>query len=344
MITFSEIKQSSIARVAGVCVDSPEFAQMVNDATRKLMRRGDWVGTVTPVWLCVRRGCLVMPRYVQSIRKFNLCERRLTVGNLWYQFLQHNDWHTGFWGGRWQYGHTHPGAVAAQGQTPTYSDIVADGRTVRAYITTLADIGKSMTIFGIDNGNQPLRTDNGDGTWSDGWTIALSHPFETFTAPNANPTNYVRRIDRVVKDVTQGQVFLYAYDAVNDVLEDLAVYDPGETSPTYSKYHLSMVGSCHGSIGTSCCATVHSVVALVKLRFVPVAFDTDLCLIENIDSLKDMVQSIKLREAGDIQGSTAFELAAVRESNRELEDNYPDDTFSVRNNIFGGHSYRNQAF
>lgn len=348
MISFKEVKDSTIKRVAGVCVDSAEFADLVNEATRKLMRRGDWVGTVTPIQICAKAGCLVLPRIVQSIRKLSLCNQPLPVGNLWYRFINARECGSSQFGTGWSHAGYGLGALHSNGQSCCYNDIMGDGRLIRAYPTVLADIGKTLTIFGVDNYNQPLRTDNGDGTWSDGWVISLNTPYGS---PDASaspaPLPYVRRIDRVVKEKTQGQVRLFAYDPANDVLEDLAVYDPGETSPTYTRYSLHVnqagVGGICGSTAT-CCSAVHSIVALVKIRFIPVEFDTDWCMIENLDMLKDMVQSIKLREAGDLQGSTAFELAAVREGNREIEDNFPDDTFSAENNVFGGSSFSNRCF
>jgi hypothetical protein len=159
----------------------------------------------------------------------------------------------------------------------------------------------------------------------------------------------------VLKEKTEGQVRLFAYDPVNDVLEDLAVYDPGEISPTYTRYSLhvntmntagQMSSSCctTGTSAGACCGTVHSVIALIKVRFIPVEFDSDLVMIDNVDALKDQVQAIKLREAGDLQASVQFELSAIRELNRELEDHYPEDTFSAVNNVFGGYTFSNRAF
>lgn len=347
MISFKEVKESTVKRIAGVCVDSPEFADIVNEATRKLIRRGDWVGTMSPIQVCVKQGCLVMPRYVQSIRKLSLCNQPLPVGNLWYRFLNYRQCGANWFGSGGRHDGGDPGVLHSNGEACCYSDIVGDGRLLRAYPTVLEDLGKTLTIFGVDNYNQPLRTNNGDGTWSDGWTIVLSTPFGS---PDASaspaPLAYIRRIDRVVKEKTQGQVRLFAYDPVNNVQEDLAVYDPGETSPTYTRYSLhANQGHMAGTYSPACCGSVLSIVALIKVRFIPVEFDTDWCMIENLDALKDEIHSIKLREAGDMKGSLELELSAVRELNRELEDQFPDDTFSASNDIFGpGVSFSNRCF
>lgn len=335
-LVFKDIKDSSVVNVAGCCADSPQFAMVVNDACRRLLRKGDWVGTVAPIHICVKNGCLVMPRYVQTIRKLNSCNRPLAVGNLWYNFIQNRDWCNGQWAGNWQHARDCNGILTAQGQTSCYTDIPGDGWLVRAYPTTVEDVSKTVKIFGVDNGNQPLRTDNGDGTWSDGITISLNLPF-------GSSSIYVRRIDYGVKEITQGQVRLYAYNPTTGALVDLAVWDPGETTPTYTRYHINTGHLCC-STGTGCCGTVHSIVALVKLRFIPAKFDTDLVIPDNLDAIKDMVDSIKLREAHDMEGAINFEQSAIRELQRQLNDEFDDDTFSANNNVFGGMTFHNQAF
>jgi len=348
MLTLLDCKNSTISEITGGCTNAFKFAQQINEATRKLMRRGDWVGTVCPIQICVQRGCLVMPRYVLSVRKINTCHHKLPVGNLWYRFIDNRDWDHGRWGGYgvngwWSHAREGRGALSAQGQACCYQDIPGDGWLVRAYARCTQDYGKSITIFGVDNGNQPLRTNNGDGTWSDGIQIVLGSSGQN---PNFGSTSvYVRRIDRVVKPQTQCQVMLYAYNPATNALLDLAVYDPGELTPTYTRYQLCLPNAHLSSLGAvGCCGPVESVVALVKLRFIPAQFDTDLVMIDNLDQLKLMVQSIRAQEAGDLVLAKQYEAAAVQEGNRELEDNYPDDTFSAINNVFGSETFSNKCF
>ncbi len=345
MLTLLDCKQSTIPNVAGKCAASFEFGQLINEATRKLLRRGDWVGTVTPIQICVSKGCLVMPRYVQSVRKINTCRSKLPVGNLWYNFINARDWQGGRWGGfgieGWWHHARDCGALSAKGQACCYNDIPGDGWLVRAYARCQQDYGQVIQIFGVDNGNQPLRTNNGDGTWSDGISIVLG---SSGLNPNFGSTSvFVRRIDRVVKPQTQCQVMLYAYNPATDALLDLAVYDPGELTPTYTRYQLNF-GHTPFGLNAGCCGPVQSVVALVKLRFIPAQFDTDLVVVDNLDALKYEVQSIRAQEAGDLALAKGYETAAIQELNRDLEDNYPDDTFSAVNNVFAGETFSNHCF
>jgi hypothetical protein len=337
MLTLLDAKQDSeLVSASGVCGDSRAFVDRINSAQRNLLPRGDWVGTVVPIQFCVRGGCLVMNRYVQRIDKLNICNHALPIGNLWYNFLDLNQWRCGGFSGM-----LGPEPVMfAEGWSPTYNSVFGDGRLIRAFPRTHEDVGKTVRLFGVDNGNQPLRTNNGDGTWSEGIAITLALPFGSTSV-------YVRRIDRVVKDVTQGQVLLYAYDPAKDVMEDLAIYDPGETSPSYAKYRLELghMTGCSAPGTVSSCCSVKSVVALVKLKFIPARFDTDLIFIDSLSALTLEVQAVKRQASGDIEGFREFQALAINQLNREIEEVFPDSQAAVSNAIFGPDiSFSNRSF
>ena len=338
MLTLGDVQVPTgpIARVAAYCPTSAEFISLINQAQRKLLRRGDWSGTVVPIYVCVANGCVVWPRYVQEVRRINMCNRTIPVRNLWYEFLER--------GNRclWSNWLLWPQSkLEDRGRTSVFQDIQGDGRTVRAYARCQADLGKTVTIFGLDNNGQILQTNNGDGTWSLGVVLVLQTPF-------ASTSTFVRSIDYVLKDATQCPVDLYAYNATTNLLEDLAHYEPSETRPSYSKTRLlSHFPTC--GTGTfippqGCCGTTRSVVALVKLRFIEAQVPTDLLILDNEDALQMMVQSLKLREKNDYAAARALENEAVFELNRQLENDSPDDTFSVEDDTLGPHVWSNQAF
>lgn len=286
------------------------------------MRRGDWSGLAVPIHVCIRSGCVVFPRYVGRVRKMNLCFSRNQPKNIWYDFMPRegicSSWNNSNWWGNASWGSWLGGAarVIQQNQTPVFQDVAGEGRLIRAYATYRTDIGKDVTIFGIDNDGQTLMHKNLDGTWSDGIILNIQ-------APWGSTSTFVRHIDRVLLDDMQGPVRLYGYDIANDVLEDIAMYEPGETNPSYTRYQ----------VGSHCsnkdCGCTRSLVALVKLRFIPVRFDTDLVLIENLDALKDMIQSLIFKESGDIKNSAAFEASAIREMNLQMSDDMADDTIPI---------------
>lgn len=339
MLTFSDLKTSSLRKIAQTCPSSDDFADLVNQATRRLMRRGDWPGTVVPIYVCAMAGCVVWPHYVGQVRRLNICSQPISIRSMWYEFLpgvrQCGD-------SSWRQTLGPLAGLAAQGRTSVFQDIQGEGRLVRAYPRCTTDFGKIVRIFGLDNNGQTLQTDNQDGTFSAGLKLILG-------APYATTATYVRSIDYVLKDETQCPVDMYAYNASTDLLEDLAHYEAGETRPSYEKTKLILQNypnPCSGTTSTSpaCCGTARGVVALVKLRFVPVKADTDLVLIDNEDALKLMVQSILKHEAGDRKGALEYKGDAVRELNRELEDVSPDEQLAAVDNVLGPYTFSQQCF
>lgn len=224
-----------------------------------------------------------------------------------------------------------------QGRYPTYSDIYPNTtRLVRAYALCQEDIGKTITLFGVDNNLQPLRThDTVNNVWTDGVTITLAVPFGSTSV-------YVGRIDRVSKDVTQCNVPMYAYDPTANVLEDLAIYEPSETDPNYERDRISIGGGGVGTCGGSGNGCTKSVAALVKLQFIPVVADTDLVLISNVRALKFAVQAIKLEEANQDEAAAVKMTLAVKELNLELNDEYPLDQTPVDSGFMGGDAIGSQ--
>lgn len=181
-----------------------------------------------------------------------------------------------------------------------------------------ADIGKTVTIFGEDENGMPLRTNNGDGTWSDGLVISIA-------APYGSTSTLVRRINRVVKDETQGDIRLYAYNADQNLLYDLAVYQPSETNPNYARYQLQAASNKQPC----------GILALVKLAFIPVKNDNDLVLIGNLRALKFAIQSVRASEAKDEANATELEMKAVHELNLELRNDNPDSQIPINLKSFG---------
>lgn len=353
MTSLGDLQNSKgIQAVARFCPTSAEFLELVNSADKRLGRRGDWSQTVIPIYVCVFQGCVVWPRYVGQVRKMNICNRVVPMQNLWYSFMTGvNGVSMGGLGGPFGYGARgwdsyaswrggHCRGLKQLGTSPVLQDAMGDGRTVRAYARCPQDYGKTMTIFGTDNNGQPLQTNNGDGTYSMGVQIVLQSPF-------GSTNTFVRHIDYVIRDATQQIVDCYYYNATTNLLEDMAHYEPSETEPSYAKTQLTdwPYTSFNSGVATpSCCSGLRGVLALVKLKHIDASAPTDLMLIDNIDAFQKEIQAIVAERAGDLVKAEAFQAAAVRELNRQLEDDSPDDNFSVENNVFGGSIFQNKCF
>lgn len=340
-LSLKEAKESALPDVASACSDSAQFVSLVNQAARQLLHRGDWQNTVQKVRICSYTGCIVWPRWVEIPLAMMTCNWQLPVKGNWFEFMPvdggelRNRW--GFFGPNplGAVGNGSPigpyGISAVAGvndtYTPVFRDIVGQSQYLRAYITRNSDIGKTITIFGLDDNGQIIRTTHPDGTYQDGVVITLAKPF-------AGPSFKIREITRVLKDVTDGIVTLYQYVAETDELIDCALYEPTEVNPQYIRTitNPGLYVNRRNNSGERCAIPFE---ALVKAKFIDAVKDTDVILVANLDALKLMIMSIKRGDAGDIDGKRQFEADAVREMNLQLRNTQPLDQIPVSINPFG---------
>lgn len=316
--TLQTAKESALKNIAGVCADSEQFIEYVNEAQRRLMRRGNWFDTDQVVKLCIYNGCITWPRYVSTVLgvRFSCMDDNIQIRNNWFAILGPR---TCSWHG------SDLVTMRDAGTGPTYNDITGeDGKIIRAYIEKQADIGKTIKIFGINAAtNLPLQEKDANGDWVDGITLTLAK------TPAAS-TVLVRKITSVIKERTQGNVFLYEYDSTTGLMRDLALYEPSETNPRYrkSKIHnfCSVPSPCQESDGVR----NRSMEALVKLEFIPVVVDSDWLYVDNFDALKLSIQAIRLEEANDDEAAEGKWIKAIRELNFDLRNKTPGAQTTVR--------------
>jgi hypothetical protein len=319
LVTLADAKASRLAEIAQTCTSSSDFLSLVNDATRILMKRGNFWGTVQKIRLCTYNGCITWPRYVGTVLATNLCRHPIPVWNNWFQFepLISTDFsRDGF---SFNCGSLCIGNVLTEndGVTPVFNQVpCGSSNVIRIFPSVRADIGKQVTLYGIDQNGQTMRSRNASGIWQEGVTVTLALP--------SVDTPAFQSISRISKPVTQGVVRYFQVDAVNNVLLDLVSHDPTETNPMYrhSKIQgMRLPTACNTS---SACNGLRQVDALVKLEFIPVVNDSDLVLIENLDALKSMVQSIRKKEAQQVEAAAVLEADAIHDLNLQLRDKFPN--------------------
>jgi len=320
-MTLGELKLKRANEVVGVCVDKPEFLALVNEATERLMVRGGFWNTVKKLRTCVRCSSIVWQRAVEQVLATNFCGRQIVNTGYWAQWLPMS-------GPDYRCAASRCGNVMIvhDGQVPVQANLkCGEPRYIRAFLAYNADVGKTVTIFGIDANGQEIFTKRSDGTWLPGVVLTLAKPY-------VGTPFLVREVTRVLKDATMGPVRLYAYDATNDVMEDMAYYQPSERSPSFLH---STIKGLRGMRTAGACNGLTSVEALVKLRFVAVELDEDEVLIDNWVALKQMMLAIRAEDAGDDTNAEVLQAKAVRELNRELRLHLPEDLIPVSIEPFG---------
>ena len=256
-----------------------------------------------PMSLSVSSNTIICPREVEAILAVRDGRSLFQVQNIWYQYVS---WDMMTLAMAQQCSRQNQIAYM-DGTTPVTNQITySSPMYIRATSSIPAsDASKAITVFGVDGSGNAVQS-----------TIALAAPFGSSV-----PVQFAR-VDRVVKDITAGYVTLHQDDNAGNLLP-LSVYQPSETTPDYI---IMRFGSQ---------TTYNSVTALVKLAFIPAYNDTDKVLIENQDALRDMVLSIRKKEAGDLQSAAALETMAHRELNREMRNRFPDEQTIVSVKPFG---------
>ena len=184
----------------------------------------------------------------------------------------------------------------------TSDDIIPPDKGLRVYPTNAADVGKTITFFGLDDNGAPIVG---------GVPITLALPFTTSTVA-------ISAITDVQKAVTLDRVLVYELnmapaDPGNWTSRLIAIYQPGETRPVYTRYYLPPNCCCRSGCANS------TVLAMVRLGYVEAVADADYLVIGNLDALELMCQGLRAKEVGNLAGYEAFMRDAIRQLNRELK-------------------------
>ncbi len=342
MMTYGEFRALRASDTVGICSNKATFLAMTNEAVSRLLTRGGFWGTITKLRACVRCQAIVWPRIVDTVLATNVCGRQIVNSGYFWEFLPMNgaDWNAmrsigmfgvggiGGAGGGIGFG-AGCGNVVIQhdGQVPVQAQLKCGAaRYVRAFPAYQADVGKTVTLFGIDDNGQEIFTKRADGTYLPGVVLTLDVPF-------VGTSFLVREVARVLKDATQGPVRLYAYDPVADVMEDMAYYQPSERSPSF--LHSTVRGLRQGCRGTASCNGLTSITALIKMRFVPIETDDDVVQIDNWTALKLMLLAIRAEDAGDTDEALKLQARSVHELNLELRSHLPESEIPIAIEPFG---------
>lgn len=115
----------------------------------------------------------------------------------------------------------------------TMRDITVPTKLV-AYLSTSADNGKKVVVYGYDDHGNVLRRQE-NGSWVNGYRVPTVYGY---AVPDAGAPN-IARITGVYKDATVGNVRLSTVDDSGATGVLLGVYEPDETTPQYRRITLN---------------------------------------------------------------------------------------------------------
>lgn len=313
----------AIRNVAGKCSDTTEFADLVNRAISKLIKRGAWFGTEVLARFCVYGCRVVWPRYVSTVLGARFCKfGEIEIKNNWYSILSWPMCNGSNWG---RGGDTL--IMSDGGLVPTFNEITGNtGKFLRYHVVKANDYNRNITFFGKKYGGQPLQEEI-DGVWQNGLTLTSANPI-------AQTTTLVTSLTQVVREPTEGMTYLYQYDPTTTDLIMLAQYEPSETNPQYRSSIINGIRAIPGNTDNNG-RCVRQIEALVKLEYIPATKDRDFLIIDDFEALALAIQSIKFAEANDPDNSQKYLALAIAELNFESRNKNPAEQFVTSVNCMG---------
>lgn len=331
MLTVAQAKDSRLKRICGVCVDTPEFLDLLNDTVRELMERGSWWGTLQRLKACIYNNCITWPREVGTVLAFDRCGSA-PPKNRWAEFDAVLPDQATFWRKHGMFQCARDLSLNDVGTSPVFNQIpCGHNHYLNFYPQDQSDVGKTITIFGIDMNGQEIITERtaGTGDFAPGVVLTLAIPFVQTPFP-------IRHVERVIREPTNFPVTGTQFDGVN--MFPLVTYRRTETVPEYRTSQL-LRSVC---TTTNCAQWPSTIEALVKLEFVKAESDDDLVLVDNIDAIALGMQALKLGDAYDFDGREKAMNRAINQLNLQLRNKFPIDSTPARVRVFGTADLRKQ--
>jgi hypothetical protein len=321
----------------GSCRDSV-IDEAINDALERLVELENWDCLTVMTRISTCDSCFPLPYNASAIISCDINGAPAKVFGRGYQFL-----HAGpgdldmrcsssglqdlvdmsdHWATMFDIPHCYENTV----DSVTEEVEVTDGMTLVAFCTDAADEGKSMTVHGYLPNNEIVRTGVSEGEvltinrWENGVEgVAPAALNENIWTSLGATANAYASVSRVVKPDTAGYVSLYAVDEATNRMFFLAKYHPRQTIPQFHRYRIT------NDAGNACPSNV---LALLKLRYVPVVEDTDILPVDGLQALKLMVMAISEENKLNIAGAqqliaSASAVLSKKEESKSLSTGMP---------------------
>lgn len=309
---------SRLPGAIGLCAsDINGLAGYINSAERRLLTAKEasdegWWGTWAEVAFNVTQASpyVTMPRSIARAEAFNLCNNPIDLNNQFYEYLR-------FGNGRLPklFNNTCRDRLAAytRNNAPGFVDITNPPQYILIVPENPNDSGIRILVQGRDSaGNTIYSLDGPNNVQGIYGTLAV--PNSMILAPGtASPMPY-SVITGYQKDITQGPVQIFQVDPTTGAQVLLHTMQPGETTGWYRRYYFNNLpfDCCTANGPVSGCPStvtpgVVQVTAICKMENIPVAYDTDYLLLQNLEAITEECQAIRY---GDIDTPSAKQMEA----------------------------------
>jgi hypothetical protein len=314
--TYGDIKVE-LARICGTTgmpVTDARLLIRTNEATQELMNEGQFAGVVDRWHITAVNGSIVLPPYLDMLLEFTAGGVPASIRSPWAEFVdygpgpQEDLLPRGGLRRRWF--NCSGGNLYDRGEVCTKTPIpVSDGTSaatigpwvLRLYQTDVDSeaAGAYATIQGLDPNGLIVRS-KVSGAYINGIQLGISSG-----SGYVESSQQFSDVTGFTKPSTNGYVKLTAWNGNTEV--ELSNYEPAETTPSYHKYFSPYLQAIR-NVSNDCLKVV---LCRARRRFVPIAEDTDFCIISNVVALKAMMIAQWKRDAGNLDVYAAMKLTAV---------------------------------
>jgi len=304
--TLSEARTAVKRFVGSGTCDTDTLNAAINEALERLLDLQPWECLKRNIRITTCNNCISLPYEAETVLAVDLNGIPGRAYGQMYQFLASGPGDFATHGGGSGFrdladmGDQWPTMFDIPTSYPTSDtdDVYPEGMRLAAFSTNGADaVLASVTVVGKNFKNEDVTEDVKIQKWHGGVEGELQGRWDRSLKLS---TNSFKEIIRVLKPETKGYVCLYAVDPSRDFMFNLAKYHPKQTIPGFRRYRIT--NKSYGEFT--------SILAMVRLRHVPLVSDNDILPIDSIQPLKLMVMAITAENAKDAASAATYMGAA----------------------------------
>lgn len=281
-----DFAKSSGPAAVGICSgDTDAVAALAFECEERLITcveagEAGWWGSWAEMIFSVSREdpYVTTPFNVARIESLAVCRRPIQIQNQFFETMQY-----GIGPQRPDRNCRQQPQVYQRNDTPTFSDIVPPGKSVRVF-TSASDAGKRTLIGCLDA--------NGDIVYSQDGINNVTGIYVEFAAPFAQVPFEISKVTSIQKDATNDPVHFYEVDLSSGALRLILTMQPEETTANYHRFYFA-------GLPRNCCpdtnnpSTNVTVTGIVKFELIKATTLSDWLLIQSLQALIEEAQSIR---------------------------------------------------
>lgn len=269
----------------------------LNRAVRQLMNEGDWHGMVLSACLPVRDGVVTLDERFETVRAVKWrCGPPIPIHGDGFKYLE---------GGMDAMESCISAMVDLGDASPVHCPL-RKPMAVLAYSDREESENAMLEIRGVDaNTKEHLQPIPIRHSWKGSQPPAYTGPDCEFWS-----TGVWSRLTELRKPVTRGLVHVFGYDPDKQETCWLTTMRPETVSPNHRRYYVPAMRGC---------ARDGQVIARLNLRWHPVAFDTDVLPVQNIDAIARMVQAHHRLDTADMGGYQSYKNSALSQLRKQVQ-------------------------